>query len=870
MTVSTTLRTISYNGDGVTDVFAVTFAFYEIKVTHVDASDVETVWSEGTEYSVTGGAGLTGSITVAGGFIPASGEKVRIDRMTTRTQLVDYVDNDEFPAASHEGALDRLTMITQENAERIDNSLQIPLGGGTIDALGARIENMADPISLSDAATKAYTDSLSVASGNVPAGGTAGQVLTKDTATDYDMSWSDHVIYTYQGRSAANAAEIAALADGSIVAVNGLFYEVDSTVLLADSVFNDLGVAGVKANGIVSPEHYGAVGDGTANDQAAIERTLNGSGGSIVDGRGKTYRADDKIDVTTENIVIQNATFDMSNVPDLTGSPDFLINFTGTQETATNLSANAAKGANVLTVADTSSFTADDYAWLSSSATFDATTSTVLGQYVKIKTVDSATQISLYNDVLYDFNTSDTAQIAKLTLKENIRFENCDFIGGNANTQSMLNFEKCADVNVVNCRFSFVDYIACLFSRTVNGTFTGSTVRHARAVGTSYGVAVHNGCYNTRVINSFGEDLRHFVTVGNNDGVNLFTQVIGNHITACQDAGIDSHASGDFMVISGNTIEGSSYDSGQLDGIIFQGLNVVISNNQIVGIRRHGVYVQSYPEIGSGSCVISGNSVLNGGGSAGTDIGVYVLADGTGTNAINDVVITGNVLDGVHETGIQVYAFNKSINDVSIVGNVAGEIGVSGIVVRSSSGDNILSASISGNSLSGSSATGSGIQLLGASANGVKNVSITGNTVDDFVFGLRATFTTKLAESSNVYTNYTDPYEIATNCSEINLNPVLHGNPRTVTTATFTMEEDDTHFVCSRAGTITLTLLDPTVYAGMTFHIKTVQAQAVVSSASNVVAVTGTTPGTSILPAVDGSWASLTADGTNWIIMSTG
>ena len=38
-------------------------------------------------------------------------------------------------------------------------------------------------------ATKAYADSLSVAAGNVPVGGLAGQALVKISDTDYDMTW---------------------------------------------------------------------------------------------------------------------------------------------------------------------------------------------------------------------------------------------------------------------------------------------------------------------------------------------------------------------------------------------------------------------------------------------------------------------------------------------------------------------------------------------------------------------------------------------------------------------------------------------------------------------------------------------------------
>lgn len=46
------------------------------------------------------------------------------------------------------------------------------------------------PSNPTDAATKAYVDALSMAAGNVPLGGTTGQYLKKNSATNYDMDWA--------------------------------------------------------------------------------------------------------------------------------------------------------------------------------------------------------------------------------------------------------------------------------------------------------------------------------------------------------------------------------------------------------------------------------------------------------------------------------------------------------------------------------------------------------------------------------------------------------------------------------------------------------------------------------------------------------
>lgn len=127
MTVSTTTSRITYSGDGVSTVFAVPFIFFgsgEIQVVEkVTATGVETTKTLTTDYSVTGGSGETGSVTAVSA--PASGVTWTIARNTNKTQLVDYVPNDPFPAATHERALDRLTCLVQELADAVARAAKL-------------------------------------------------------------------------------------------------------------------------------------------------------------------------------------------------------------------------------------------------------------------------------------------------------------------------------------------------------------------------------------------------------------------------------------------------------------------------------------------------------------------------------------------------------------------------------------------------------------------------------------------------------------------------------------------------------------------------------------------------------------------------
>jgi hypothetical protein len=133
MTISSTTNTVSYTGNGSTTAFAVPYVFFgtgtssEIQVVEVViATGVETVKSNGSDFTVSGGSGATGTVTAA--TAPASTVKWVINRATTQTQETDYVENDPFPAESHEEALDRLTAIDQEQQRALDRTAQLPDG----------------------------------------------------------------------------------------------------------------------------------------------------------------------------------------------------------------------------------------------------------------------------------------------------------------------------------------------------------------------------------------------------------------------------------------------------------------------------------------------------------------------------------------------------------------------------------------------------------------------------------------------------------------------------------------------------------------------------------------------------------------------
>ena len=118
MTVSTETARIVYNGNGATTAFPTEFQFYDdadLVVTKVvTATGVETTQTITTHYTVSGGDGSTGTVTML--TAPATGTRLVIQRVSTLIQDTDLIVQGEIPADSVETRFDKLTLFAQEAA----------------------------------------------------------------------------------------------------------------------------------------------------------------------------------------------------------------------------------------------------------------------------------------------------------------------------------------------------------------------------------------------------------------------------------------------------------------------------------------------------------------------------------------------------------------------------------------------------------------------------------------------------------------------------------------------------------------------------------------------------------------------------------
>lgn len=127
MTVETTVGRWQYDTNGTTGPWTVGAYFLadeDLVVTYTDSAGVDTVLGLTSGYTVTGeGNPSGGAVTTTTAY--AAGGTITIVNDPQALQETDYTETDAFPAASHERALDRLTMLIQRLITRVSRSFRL-------------------------------------------------------------------------------------------------------------------------------------------------------------------------------------------------------------------------------------------------------------------------------------------------------------------------------------------------------------------------------------------------------------------------------------------------------------------------------------------------------------------------------------------------------------------------------------------------------------------------------------------------------------------------------------------------------------------------------------------------------------------------
>jgi hypothetical protein len=132
MAVQSATSSISYTGNNSTvTTYAVPFYFLEnahlAAIAKVTATGVE---SAVTLTNHTGAGDINGGTVRTAVAVPAT-STLNIFRTVPATQTTSYAEGGDFPAASHERALDKLTFLSQQNERAVERSFRVTEGSGT-------------------------------------------------------------------------------------------------------------------------------------------------------------------------------------------------------------------------------------------------------------------------------------------------------------------------------------------------------------------------------------------------------------------------------------------------------------------------------------------------------------------------------------------------------------------------------------------------------------------------------------------------------------------------------------------------------------------------------------------------------------------
>jgi len=448
--------------------------------------------------------------------------------------------------------------------------------------------------------------------------------------------------------------------------------------------------------------------------QAAIT-ALTPSGGKIFVKAG-TYPIKQTIQIQASNVHIQGEGMGITNfVADkatMTASPALQVNNPAVG-TPLALLADAKKGDTTVTLspADAATLTVGDYFLLFSEKPVDAEISTKhAGEIKQIVGVDPSTGAITVDDQIYDtYLIADSAAMARVSMLRNITLSDFSIttlaeVFTGAAGLTTFRFVDNLQIERVEAHHAFIAGISLL--SVLNSKISDCYIHHIRdrqpPQNVHYGIVVSAASQNISITGCRFSHTRHAVTTGGvsgslENGVQRDIVISNCTSMAADTAHFDTHDPAENVSYVGCMAIGGVPNpppAGQVvAGFQMRGANSSIVGCSVLQAVGKGIMIfegRGNPQFHTGSdgAMITGNLIAGVQSIAGTlGIGIHLDSSGTSRHAIvgnvikqcegsaiqgeggnNDIVVSGNVLDGT----------NGVVSDASIVFHSAERITITG------------------------------------------------------------------------------------------------------------------------------------------------------------------------------------------------
>lgn len=367
------------------------------------------------------------------------------------------------------------------------------------------------------------------------------------------------------------------------------------------------------------------------------------------------------------------------------------------------------------------------------------------GEIVRVESVDKATGIVTIsgNGVTLSYTAlNNNLRCQKMNLIENVSIEGVEFIGsGTDNGQVGIRIGIAKNVKISKNSFSHFE-VGIALKSVISANITQNYISECFKAGTGYGIAVTGASKHINVYNNQFEHNRHSFTAAGEDGVCMHLSVKDNQARFDTDSSFNTHGNARFVDFDGNNVNGSKM------GVSVYSPHTRVKNNTIENVKSSAIYTT---EGGGINFEAFKNEITNCSDDYFSAIEVYVTATVHEQNLF--VKIDNNNINNVSNgAGIRINANNPL--RVSANENDLFNIGYTAILIESgehiSSDNNKILKSIRSNVFAIDITGTPSAEVSDISSIYGTTVSIKGNQVGRFAYGIKVDTTDKLILVANI------------------------------------------------------------------------------------------------------------------------